>query len=82
MKLLNYKRIELKLSDHRPVIATYLAEVEVFSPRRLQRALTFTDAEIENEEVVADLGFDVGATSLRLGQVSTLPLNDNCLWFS
>lgn len=33
-----------------------MAEVEVFSPRKLQRALTFTDAEIENEEVVSNLG--------------------------
>ena len=33
-----------------------MAEVEVFSPRKLQKALTFTDAEIENEEVMATLG--------------------------
>ncbi|KAF7820329.1 Type IV inositol polyphosphate 5-phosphatase 3 [Senna tora] len=55
MRLLNYRRTELKFSDHRPVTATYMAEVEVFSPRKLQRALTFTDAEIENEEVIANL---------------------------
>ncbi|KAI4352774.1 hypothetical protein L6164_006994 [Bauhinia variegata] len=54
MKLLNYRRSELKFSDHRPVTATYMAEVEVFSPRKLQRALTFTDAEIENEEVISN----------------------------
>lgn len=56
MRLLSYKRNELKLSDHRPVTATFIAEVEVFSPRKLQRALTFTDAEIENEEVITNLG--------------------------
>lgn len=56
MELLSYRRTELKLSDHRPVTATYMVEVEVFSPRKLQRALTFTDAEIENEEVIAKLG--------------------------
>ncbi|KAK2643027.1 hypothetical protein Ddye_024790 [Dipteronia dyeriana] len=72
MKLLKYRRIELKLSDHRPVTATYLAEVEVFCPRKLQRALTFTDAEIENAEVVAELGIDVGMSRLRLKEVSTL----------
>ena len=33
-----------------------MAEVEVFSPRKLQKALTLTDAEIENEEVMANLG--------------------------
>jgi hypothetical protein len=71
MRLLNYRRTELKLSDHRPVTATFMAEVEVFSPRKLQKALTLTDAEIENEEVVADLGIDVGMSQLRLEQVST-----------
>ncbi|KAI9399216.1 hypothetical protein POPTR_002G063500v4 [Populus trichocarpa] len=68
MRLLNYRRKELKLSDHRPVAATYMAEVEVFSPRKLQKALTFTDAEIENEEVVAGLGIDVRISQLRLEQ--------------
>lgn len=50
MKLLCYKRNELKLSDHRPVTATFLAEVEVLSPRKLQRALTLTYAEIQGQE--------------------------------
>ncbi|KAJ6736000.1 TYPE IV INOSITOL POLYPHOSPHATE 5-PHOSPHATASE 3 [Salix viminalis] len=68
MRLLNYRRTELKLSDHRPVTATFMAEVEVFSPRKLQKALTLTDAEIENEEVVTDLGMDVGMSQLRLEQ--------------
>ncbi|GMI77096.1 hypothetical protein like AT1G71710 [Hibiscus trionum] len=53
MGQLRYSRTELKLSDHRPVTAVYTAEVEVFCPRRLQRALTYTDAEIENEGVAA-----------------------------
>ncbi|KAK7391208.1 hypothetical protein VNO78_19620 [Psophocarpus tetragonolobus] len=56
MRLLRYGTSGLKFSDHRPVTATYMAEVEVFSPRKLQKALTFTDAEIENEEVMATLG--------------------------
>ncbi|XP_038884520.1 type IV inositol polyphosphate 5-phosphatase 3-like isoform X4 [Benincasa hispida] len=55
LKLCNYRRTEIKFSDHRPVTATYVAEVEVFCPRKLQRALTFTDAEIENEEVAMDV---------------------------
>ncbi|XP_027924822.1 type IV inositol polyphosphate 5-phosphatase 3-like isoform X2 [Vigna unguiculata] len=54
MKLLSYRRAELKLSDHRPVTATYMVEVETFSPRKLQRALTFTDAEIENEQAITN----------------------------
>ncbi|GLU16475.1 hypothetical protein SLE2022_329080 [Rubroshorea leprosula] len=55
MRLVSYRRTELKLSDHRPVTATYVAEVEVFCPKKLQRALTFTNAEIENGEVVAEM---------------------------
>lgn len=51
-----------------------MAEVEVFSSRKLQRALTFTDAEIENEEISMDMGIDVGMNCLKLEQVSTLLL--------
>lgn len=69
MRLLSYRRTELKLSDHRPVTATYMAEVEVFSHRKLQRALTLTDAEIESEDAITDLGLDVGKTGLRLNEV-------------
>lgn len=55
------------LSDHRPVTALFMVEVEEFCPRKLQKALTFTDAEIEDEEIGG------GISSLRLGEVSTLP---------
>ncbi|KAL9449532.1 hypothetical protein AB3S75_011455 [Citrus x aurantiifolia] len=68
MRLLNYRRNEIKMSDHRPVTATYMAEVEVFSPRKLQRALTLTDAEIENEDVVAEMGINAGIGCFRLEQ--------------
>ncbi|KAK9110557.1 hypothetical protein Sjap_018617 [Stephania japonica] len=47
LKLLNYKRNEQMLSDHRPMTAVYTAEVEFLCHRRLQRALSFTDAELE-----------------------------------
>nr|CAB3475979.1 unnamed protein product [Digitaria exilis] len=57
LRLLGYRRSELSLSDHRPVTATYAAEVEVFSSRKLQRALTLTDAEVEGGQVVPDLDF-------------------------
>ncbi|CAH8337430.1 unnamed protein product [Eruca vesicaria subsp. sativa] len=53
MRLVDYRRTEHKFSDHRPVTATYIAEVEVFCTRKLQRMLTFTDAEIEDEALVA-----------------------------
>ncbi|XP_004489919.1 type IV inositol polyphosphate 5-phosphatase 3-like isoform X2 [Cicer arietinum] len=55
MRVLSYRRTELKMSDHRPVTATYTVEVEAFSPKKLQRALTFTNAEIENEEAIKKL---------------------------
>ncbi|KAL4281709.1 hypothetical protein GQ457_03G029510 [Hibiscus cannabinus] len=51
MRQLSYRRSELRLSDHRPVTAVYMAEVEVFCTRKLQRALAYTDAEIEDDEV-------------------------------
>lgn len=71
MRQLKYRRSELKLSDHRPVTATYTAEVEVFSPRKLQRALTFTDAEVENEDVMTDMGIEAGMSCLKYEQVGT-----------
>ncbi|XP_017247563.1 type IV inositol polyphosphate 5-phosphatase 3 isoform X2 [Daucus carota subsp. sativus] len=55
IKLMSYKRTELMMSDHRPVSATYMVEVEVFSSKKLQRALTFTDAEIEDCQVVSNI---------------------------
>uniref|UniRef100_A0A7N0TNN0 Inositol polyphosphate-related phosphatase domain-containing protein n=2 Tax=Kalanchoe fedtschenkoi TaxID=63787 RepID=A0A7N0TNN0_KALFE len=69
LRLVDYRRSELTLSDHRPVTATYIAEVEVFSPRRLQRALTFTEAEVEDQEVLEKMVIQVGMSHLRLGEV-------------
>ncbi|KAK4352490.1 hypothetical protein RND71_028008 [Anisodus tanguticus] len=60
IRLVSYRRSELKFSDHRPVSATYMVEVEVFSPRKLQRALTFTDAEIAKEQIVTNMGLESG----------------------
>jgi type I inositol polyphosphate 5-phosphatase IP5P1/2 len=57
IRLLSYKRGELTLSDHRPVTAVYLVEVEVFRRRKLRRALTFTDAEVERYLSSEDDGF-------------------------
>lgn len=73
MRLLSYRRSEVKLSDHRPVTAMYMVEVEVFSPKRLQRALTFTDAEIEEEPVLTDIGMDNGISRLLVAKVSESP---------
>nr|XP_019705066.1 type I inositol polyphosphate 5-phosphatase 1 [Elaeis guineensis] len=65
VKLLSYQRSELKLSDHRPVTAIFTAEVEVFSHRKLQKALTLTDAEMEDGEILSDIDFGGG-----MGRVS------------
>ena len=64
MRLISYRRNEIKFSDHRPVTASYMVEVEVFSPKKLQRALTFTDAEIEEEPIISDMSVDRGMSRL------------------
>lgn len=71
MKLISYGSTDLRLSDHRPVSASYMVEVEVFSPKKLQKALLFTDAEIERDEFVANMGLHGGMTKLGKTQVST-----------
>ncbi|XP_011074107.1 type IV inositol polyphosphate 5-phosphatase 3 [Sesamum indicum] len=68
MKLLGYRRSEIKLSDHRPVTASYMVEVEVFSPKKLQRALTFTDAEIEEQDILTDIELSSGMDRLISGE--------------
>ncbi|GER49726.1 inositol polyphosphate 5-phosphatase 1 [Striga asiatica] len=68
IRLLSYRRCEVRLSDHRPVTAMYMVEVEVFSPRKLQRALTFTDAEVEHEDIITDVGLVSGMGLLRSGE--------------
>ncbi|KAK4434131.1 Type IV inositol polyphosphate 5-phosphatase 3 [Sesamum alatum] len=68
MKLLSYRRSEIKLSDHRPVTASYMVEVEVFSPKKLQRALTFTDAEIEEQDILKDIQLSTAMGRLRPGE--------------
>ncbi|KAL1831258.1 hypothetical protein ACET3Z_000909 [Daucus carota] len=60
LKLISYRRTDLRLSDHRPVSASYMVEVEVFSPKRLQKALLFTNAEIEHDEFVSSMGLAGG----------------------
>ncbi|KAL3513967.1 hypothetical protein ACH5RR_026684 [Cinchona calisaya] len=67
-RLISYQRNEIKFSDHRPVTASYMVEVEVFSPKKLQRALTFTNAEIEEEPIITETVTDIGMSILRLGE--------------
>ncbi|VAH09817.1 unnamed protein product [Triticum turgidum subsp. durum] len=38
----------LNLSDHRPVSAVYMAEVEVLCQRKFHKALTFTNVEVDD----------------------------------
>ena len=51
-----------RLSDHRPVFASYMIEVEVLSLRKLQKALTFTNIEIKNYEIIASVSFRLQTT--------------------
>ncbi|XP_008788687.2 type I inositol polyphosphate 5-phosphatase 2 isoform X2 [Phoenix dactylifera] len=44
IRQLSYWRSDLSLSDHRPVSAIFLVEVEVFDERKLERVLNFTSA--------------------------------------
>ncbi|KZV34542.1 type I inositol 1,4,5-trisphosphate 5-phosphatase 2-like [Dorcoceras hygrometricum] len=46
IKQLSYKRAEMSLSDHRPVSSIFLVEVEIFDHRKLEKALTFSNAAI------------------------------------
>ncbi|KAJ3694136.1 hypothetical protein LUZ60_009616 [Juncus effusus] len=71
MRLLKYRRTEQKLSDHRPVMAIFMAEVEVFSHKKLQKALTLTDAEIEHGEVIPDLDFEFQPNHVRFDEDSS-----------
>ncbi|VAH22015.1 hypothetical protein VPH35_010633 [Triticum aestivum] len=48
IRLDSYRRVELNLSDHRPVSAVYMAEVEVLCHRKFQKAVTFTNVEVED----------------------------------
>ncbi|KAK4383388.1 Type IV inositol polyphosphate 5-phosphatase 3 [Sesamum angolense] len=75
MKLLSYRRSEMKLSDHRPVTASYMVEVEVFSPKKLQRALTFTDAEIEEQDILTDIELSSGMGRLRSGEFGIVSID-------
>ena len=55
-RLLSYTRAELTLSDHRPVTAFYISEVDVFIHRKFQRALKFTNAEVEDNLLNCEAG--------------------------
>jgi hypothetical protein len=40
----------LNLSDHHPVSALFLVEVEVFNPQKLKRVLNFNPGFVSNAE--------------------------------
>ncbi|MCO5608551.1 hypothetical protein L7F22_062762 [Adiantum nelumboides] len=52
LRQLSYRREELTLSDHRPVIGIFLAEVEVCGEQKLKRGLLFKSAKVEVEELL------------------------------
>ncbi|XP_031505284.1 type I inositol polyphosphate 5-phosphatase 1 isoform X1 [Nymphaea colorata] len=58
LQQISYRRIEKKLSDHRPIVATFIADVEVFCHKKLQRALSVTDAELDENPFLGEFGFN------------------------
>jgi hypothetical protein len=53
LRQLKYTCGKAKLSDHRSVTATFMAEVEMISQRKLKKACTFTkNANVEVEELM------------------------------
>ncbi|KAI5057374.1 hypothetical protein GOP47_0027389 [Adiantum capillus-veneris] len=52
LRQLSYRREELTLSDHRPVVGVFLAEVEVSGEQKLKRGLIFKSAKVEVEELL------------------------------
>nr|XP_043633227.1 type I inositol polyphosphate 5-phosphatase 2-like [Erigeron canadensis] len=55
IKQLFYNRVDLRLSDHRPVSSVFLVKVEVFDPRKLRRALNLTSAAVHSEIIIDDV---------------------------
>lgn len=49
IKQLDYKRSEMRLSDHRPVSSSFIVEVEIFDQRKLKKALNFSSAVVHPE---------------------------------
>ncbi|GKB59113.1 type I inositol polyphosphate 5-phosphatase 2-like protein isoform X1 [Tanacetum coccineum] len=44
IKQLSYSKVDLRMSDHKPVSSVFSVKVEVFDPRKLRRALNLTSA--------------------------------------
>eukprot|EP01018_Ginkgo_biloba_P022137 Gb_30641 [translate_table: standard] len=52
LKQLSYVRGESKFSDHRPVYAVFLVEVETLNRSKLKKSLTNSSAKVEVEELL------------------------------
>lgn len=53
LRQLSYLMVEARLSDHRPVIARFVAEVEAVNGRKLRRACKLSnDAKVNVEELL------------------------------
>eukprot|EP00249_Psilotum_nudum_P014625 c24923_g1_i1 orf=562-2301(-) len=66
LRMLSYMRAELRLSDHRPVHAVFLAQVEGFSEHKLKKALTFKNAKVEVEELLSQMQNEVRFCKVRI----------------
>ncbi|PIA25442.1 hypothetical protein AQUCO_11400012v1 [Aquilegia coerulea] len=84
MRLVSYKRVEQLLSDHRPVKARYMADVEIFCHKKLKKALALTDAELEAEaKALRNLETNIEISFPRSGKeiflIKDLMMADLCL---
>lgn len=50
----SYDSVDLRMSDHRPIISVFSIEVEVFDPRNLHRALNLTRVAVHPDLTVDD----------------------------
>ncbi|MCO5611714.1 hypothetical protein L7F22_065972 [Adiantum nelumboides] len=53
LKQLSYRRVELTLSDHRPLISVFTAEVEILHEHKFKKSFPFMNAKVEIEELLS-----------------------------
>ena len=65
LQQLSYGRQELTLSDHRPVMAVFVAEVEALTKQNLKKTVQFKSAKVAIEELLTEPG-----NPMAIGKVS------------
>lgn len=71
LRELSYIRTESRLSDHRPVSAVFVAEVERLSRHKLKRAVTFAKPvhSIQSEDISPHLSSLRGLHKIPIDEV-------------